>query len=81
MKHARVQFAYTFQIGCQPVGMTWSTPFADANYTVGATVESADQLTISATSRTTTGVSFLLCNNNPFALSENGFIHVIAIHD
>ena len=65
--------------------MSWPTPFADANYTISATVVGQDpyptQLTVSVTAKTAAGVSILLCNNNIYYVASNGFIDLIAIHD
>jgi hypothetical protein len=62
----------------------WGIPFADANYTVSATIEDVNQGLCGATldhiGHKTAGAVYVSVSNN-FQLSCDIFIHLIGIHD
>lgn len=69
------------------VTVTWATPFADANYTVVATVEDAVSTGVSASivrqirSRTATGCVIRISNGSPGQADAEQILHVVAVHD
>ncbi len=83
LKHARVPFS----IGraCTDGGVTWPTPFADANYTavvsLQVTTDYLEPITVWVSGQTAAGVSLRFCNSSEFATSVSGIVHVVAIHD
>ena len=84
MKHARVTTGSVASSAAPLITITWTTPFADANYTVVASVldSSATSLALRVAhveTITAEAVTVRLKNDGAGALT--GTVHVIAIHD
>jgi hypothetical protein len=83
-KHARISTGSIGAGSTAPITNTWVTAFADANYTVSASVvdSTASSLSLSVVhidSVTTTNVVVRVLNNAVGSLT--GVLHLIAIHD
>jgi hypothetical protein len=83
-KHARISTGSIVAGSTAPITNTWVTAFADANYTVSASVvdSTASSLSLSVVhidSVTTTNVVVRVLNNAIGSLT--GVLHLIAIHD
>jgi hypothetical protein len=83
-KHARITTGSIGAGSTAPITNTWVTAFADANYTVSASVvdSTASSLSLSVVhidSVTTTNVVVRVLNNAVGSLT--GVLHLIAIHD
>lgn len=69
------------------VNVTWATPFADANYTVAATVEDPVSNAVDAAimrqirSRSATGCVLRISNGGAAQPANEQTLHVIAVHD
>ena len=84
IKHARVTTGSVASSAAPLITITWTTPFADANYTVVASVldSSATSLALRVAhveTITAEAVTVRLKNDGAGALT--GTVHVIAIHD
>jgi hypothetical protein len=83
-KHARITTGSVAGGSTVLVTITWSTAFADSNYTVTAQVEEATTSSLSMSvvhieSKTAAAVTVRVLNNSVGALT--GTVHAIAIHD
>lgn len=83
-KHARVTTGSVAAGTTALVTITWTTPFADANYTVNASVVEATTSSLSLSvvhveSITASAVTVRVLNNSVGSLT--GTVHVLAIHD
>jgi len=83
IKHARVVFGSVGANGGNGTGLFWATPFADANYTVTATVEQTDgsfaPLAVTLSNRAANFVQVDVKNND--SVNHSCVVHVIAMHD
>jgi hypothetical protein len=83
LKHGRVTIVNVPPGSVQGTTFSWSTPFADTNYTVVATIEENDflgALLLNVLSKLATGVDFDLTNTDPMH-PHTGTVHLIAMHD
>lgn len=83
-KHARVSTGSIAASSSAAVTVTWTTAFADANYTVAAAVEDSTASSLSLSdihieSKTASATVIRVINNSLDSLT--GTLHVIAVHD
>jgi len=87
LKHARAPFSVQGNGCVADGGVTWPTPFADANYSISITLDQNPiddtPITVYAIGRTAAGVPLRFCINGQGMATyhASGTVHVMAIHD
>lgn len=84
VKHARVATGSVASAAAPLITITWATPFADANYTVAASVLEGSATSLSlrvAHVETITAEAVTVRLKNDAAGALSGTVHVIAVHD
>jgi hypothetical protein len=83
IKHARAVFGSVTANGGNGFAFFWPTPFADANYTVTATVEETDgaffPLLVFLSNRLANSIFVNVKNND--SVNHSCVVHIIAMHD